>query len=502
MQPSYRPYPHQQVPPQRTPHSAGQRRGGIGPMMSSGPHHQVPLTQAQIAQQQQAAAIQVEMAKRRSRKPTDKNLPDNIDDCTVGDMATRYRELRDFERRLDATITRKRLDIVDSVNRSVKRWKTLRIWLTNTAEDQVWQGNGLNVDTFDFSSNLEPTYRVKIEGRLLDDDDDLDQDDDSEDNKGISDDPDRMEEDPKPKSPKAPKYRFSHFFKALSVDFPSSQKGIDQSVEWKKPERAGPSSSLPAAADFDELTFKRSGDENTNITINLHRHEEPERYAVSQDLEDIVDLSEATRQEIVMGIWEYIKLMGLQEDEEKRNFRCDDLLRKAFGVETGSIPKLHDYITPHLKPLPPVKLPYTIRLDEEFHKDPQPSIYDVRVAVDDPLREKMLSFLNNAGYANMLKEAASLDDQLAIIVQAIHVSKAKHAFLTSLSQDPATFVRDWLSSQKRDLDVIMGESMRGVGEDATGDEWRKGGKESIWSTINARESVNVLLAKQPVQPQR
>lgn len=114
----------------------------------------------------------------------------------------------------------------------------------------------------------------------------------------------------------------------------------------------------------------------------------------------------------------------------------------------------------------------------------------------------MLSFLNNAGYANMLKEAASLDDQLAIIVQAVHVSKAKHAFLTSLSQDPATFVRDWLSSQKRDLDVIMGESMRGVGEDATGDEWRKGGKDSIWSTINARESVNVLLAKQPIQPQR
>lgn len=96
--------------------------------MSSGPHHQVPLTQAQIAQQQQAAAIQVEMAKRRSRKPTDKNLPDNIDDCTVGDMATRYRELRDFERRLDATITRKRLDIVDSVNRSVKVRDTRRLW--------------------------------------------------------------------------------------------------------------------------------------------------------------------------------------------------------------------------------------------------------------------------------------------------------------------------------------------------------------------------------------
>ncbi|KAH9893743.1 hypothetical protein F4778DRAFT_294012 [Xylariomycetidae sp. FL2044] len=503
MQPGFRPYPQQQVP-QRTTHSTGQRRGGIGPMMSSGPHHQVPLTQAQIAQQQQQAAMQVEMAKRRSRKPTDKNLPDNIDSCTIGDMGLRYRGLRDYERRLDATMTRKRLDIVDSVNRSVK---TLRIWITNTAEDQVWQGNGLSVDTFDFSSNLEPTYRVKIEGRLLDDNDGLDrEDDDSEDSKDKADDPDRMEEDApsdtKPKSTKVPKYRFSHFFKALNVDFPANRKGVDQGVDWKKPERSGPSSNLPAAADFDELTFKRNGDENINITINLFRHEEPERYAVSPELEDIVDMSEATRQELVMAIWEYIKMMGLQEDEEKRSFRCDDLLKQAFHVEVGSIPKLHDYITPHLKPLPPVTLPYTIRLDEEFHKDPQATIYDVRVAVDDPLREKMVSFLNNSGYANMLKEVASLDDQLATIVQAIHVSKAKHAFLTSLSEDPTTFVSSWLSSQKRDLEVIMGESMKGTGQEATGDEWRKGGKDSIWSTINARESVNVMLSKQPSQPQR
>jgi SWI/SNF-related matrix-associated actin-dependent regulator of chromatin subfamily D len=166
----------------------------------------------------------------------------------------------------------------------------------------------------------------------LDDDDDLGKDDDDSEEKTKSEDADRMEEDgasAEKKPTKTPKYRFSHFFKALSVDFSSNRKGVDQSVEWKKPERSGPSSSLPAAADFDELTFKRSGDENINITINLFRHEEPERYAISPELEEVVDLSEATRQEVVMGIWEYIKLMGLQEDEEKRNFRCDEVLRKV-----------------------------------------------------------------------------------------------------------------------------------------------------------------------------
>lgn len=149
-----------------------------------------------------------------------------------------------------------------------------------------------------------------------------------------------------------------------------------------------------------------------------------------------------------------------------------------------------------------MQLPYTIRLDEQFHKDPQPTVYDIRVAVDDPLREKLSTFLSNAGYASMLKEVASLDEQLAIVIQAVHVSKAKHDFLKSLSEDPATYVRNWLSSQKRDLDVILGEAMRGGGEDATGDEWRKGGKESIWGTSNARESVNALLSRMPSQPQQ
>lgn len=204
--------------------------------------------------------------------------------------------------------------------------------MTNTAEDQVWQSSGLNVDTFDFSSNLEPTYRVKIEGRLLEDDDDLDKDDSGDETKpSEADNADKMDEDgdAKPKAIKAPKYRFSHFFKALTVDFPANRKGADQAIEWKKPERTGPSSNLPAAADFDELTFKRSGDENINVVINLHRHEDPERYALTPELEEIVDKPEATRQELVMAIWDYIKFMGLQEDEDKRIFRCDELLRKV-----------------------------------------------------------------------------------------------------------------------------------------------------------------------------
>lgn len=70
--------------------------------------------------QQQAQLQASDRAKLRSRKPTDKNLPEGVEECIIGDGVQRYKELRDLERRLDATMTRKRLDMTDTVNRHVK----------------------------------------------------------------------------------------------------------------------------------------------------------------------------------------------------------------------------------------------------------------------------------------------------------------------------------------------------------------------------------------------
>lgn len=221
-----------------------------------------------------------------------------------------------------------------------QRFKTMRIWITNTVEDQAWQGVGLGSVNFDYPLNKDATYRVKIEGRLLDDDDDLDKDDAEEGDKG-ADDGDKMETDApagdkgkeieaKPEAKPQAHSRFSHFFKAMTVDFQGARmrSGAEQSVDWKKPARTAANAN-DSALDFDELTFTRSGDGNANVTIQLFRDENPERFLVSDALADIVDETVATRADAVNSVWEYIQLMGLQEDEEKRQFRCDELLKKV-----------------------------------------------------------------------------------------------------------------------------------------------------------------------------
>jgi SWI/SNF-related matrix-associated actin-dependent regulator of chromatin subfamily D len=143
--------------------------------------------------------------------------------------------------------------------------------------------------------------------------------------------------------------------------------------------------------------------------------------------------------------------------------------------------------------LPPVKLPYTIRVDKDFHENPQPTIYDIRVSIDDPLRAALSSYLTNPLYAHNLREIASLNEHLAVLMLKLGNSKAKHNFFDSLSKNPTEFIAKWLSSQKRDLEVIAGEATRGGGEDASGDEWRKGGEDGIWGSENVRESVNLLV---------
>ena len=143
--------------------------------------------------------------------------------------------------------------------------------------------------------------------------------------------------------------------------------------------------------------------------------------------------------------------------------------------------------------LPPIKLPYTIRVDKEFHDNPEPTIYDIRVQVDDPIRDVLSSYLTNPEYAANLREIVNLNDHQALIIQKISNSKSKHMFFDSLSRSPTEFIAKWLSSQKRDLEIIAGEAMRGGGEDAKGDEWRRGGNSGIWGSENVRESVSLIV---------
>ncbi|KAJ5083712.1 hypothetical protein N7456_013139 [Penicillium angulare] len=474
------------------------QRSPATPRRAPGPG-QMPVAMPQHAMAPQYMAAQRPMqhipeAPRRARKPTDKNIPEGIEDVVIGEGVQQYKSLRDMEKRLDAAVVRKRLDIQDSISRTVKKYRTMRIWITNTVENQPWQGPGNNPGS--------GRYKVRIEGRLLDDNNDPISQNDGENGERDAAGDDAMDQDKseeeksKKSAPKKSTQRFSHFFKSVTIDFDKPTNAIPdevKSVHWSKPQVPPNATSVPPNAEFDSIQFARASQDNLNVTVSLVQDEAQERFKLSKELAEVLDVEEETRSGIVLGIWDYIQAMDLQEDEEKRTVRCDHRLRSIFGREQMFFPQIPESIAPHTSPIDPIKLPYTIRVDEDFHKDPTPTIYDIQVAVEDPLRAKMMAYMQNQQYTSGLRQIATLDDQVALIVQALTHSCARHSFFTALSKDPATFVNRWVNSQRRDLETILGDV--NAGGDASGPEFRRGGADSVWDSAVAQEAVRYMLAK-------
>ena len=82
-----------------------------------------------------------------------------------------------------------------------------------------------------------------------------------------------------------------------------------------------------------------------------------------------------------------------------------------------------------------------------------------------------------------------------MLIQALSAAQRKHSFLEGYAKDPVTFVRRWMGSQKRDLEVVLGESGRNEGEMGLGGEWRRGGGDGVWGTEQVREGVGLLVQK-------
>ena len=308
-------------------------------------------------QQREAARRSAEsnaMFKRRSEKPTDKNMPEGVEDLIVGDGVQQYKRLREVERKLDAVMMRKKLDQLESLHNAVKKYTTIRVWISNTVENQPWQGSQMDENAFDFNMGVEATYKVKIEGRVIPDEDDDASDKDSDDEEDETNGASKTREGettsqaPKPSAPRIlAKTKLSHFFKSITVDFDRNKNlqpdGTTQ-IEWKRPQLPTPTGPgpmvYPPGADFDCLEFERKGDENINCTINFYRDDTPERMQLSPALAAVLDTEEDDRPSVIMGLWEYIKAMGLSQDDDKRTFQCDDKLR---AVSTTPYPLPHSH---------------------------------------------------------------------------------------------------------------------------------------------------------------
>ncbi|KAK7205743.1 hypothetical protein BZA70DRAFT_276938 [Myxozyma melibiosi] len=404
----------------------------------------------------QAQAPQID--KRFVRRPVERNIPPKVE--ALIPEAKLYKDLRDVEQSMDATISRKRLDVEDMLAKGTKERRKLLLVISNTAVDQPWQTvDRLDENAFDFDIGTIPSWVLNITGRLVGDETPVD--------------------DPK-------HVLFTSYFQSIAVelDRPKELYPEGNVVVWSSHTKPG----MPPQPPTDNVEIKRKGDSDVNARISFYLKTSPERYKLSPALSNVLGgLQEQTRQEVVMGLWQYVKFHGLQDPDEKRSISLDDGLREVFNnQERLSFAQLIDYVGPHLLPLDPVVVDFTIRVDKDTMARGNEMTREITVEVDSPRRQQLQGILAN--WYDKQDEIHALDEQIGITIQELANSKLRRDFFTQMSSDPAGFINRWIGSQARDLEIVLGDREFQNEEVRRAEYYQNEDlKESIFLLVNGRK---------------
>lgn len=220
---------------------------------------------------------------KKKKKLADKILPQKVRDLVPESQA--YMDLLAFERKLDATIMRKRLDIQEALKRPMKQKRKLRIFISNTfypAKEPTdgGAGGGGGGDGGAAGNNADGTmasWELRVEGRLLED---------------TKSDPNKI------------KRKFSSFFKSLVIELDKDLYGPDNHlVEWHRSH---------TTQETDGFQVKRPGDRNVRCTILLLLDYQPLQFKLDPRLARLLGVHTQTRPVIISALWQYIKTHKLQ----------------------------------------------------------------------------------------------------------------------------------------------------------------------------------------------
>ncbi|XP_031439454.1 SWI/SNF-related matrix-associated actin-dependent regulator of chromatin subfamily D member 3b isoform X3 [Clupea harengus] len=348
-----------------------------------------------------------------------------------------YMDLLAFERKLDQTIMRKRVDIQEALKRPMKQKRKLRLYISNTF-------NPAKPDADDSDGSIA-SWELRVEGKLLDD-------------------------------PGKQKRKFSSFFKSLVIELDKDLYGPDNHlVEWHR---------TPTTQETDGFQVKRPGDVSVRCTLLLMLDYQPPQFKLDPRLARLLGIHTQTRSCIIQALWQYVKTNKLQDSHDKEYINCDKYFQQIFDCPRLKFSEIPQRLTNLLLPPDPIVINHVIRnsLAGTFRQFstagaapvgplsgpcsgakyvPSPGVdpndqkktacYDIDVEVEDPLKAQMSSFLLST--ANQ-QEIASLDNKIHETIESINQLKIQRDFMLSFSRDPKGYIQDWLKSQSRDLKLM------------------------------------------------
>ncbi|KAI3659578.1 hypothetical protein MP638_002026 [Amoeboaphelidium occidentale] len=395
-------------------------------------HRQAHPQQPQPQQQQQHYSTTVGTGQgAKKKRPNEKTLPMVLLQKDLPESQL-YMKLINQEKLLDALFVRKRLDIQEALTRVQKIKRKLRIFVSNTADNQPhFAQDDLNA-ALDFNAT-PPNWTLRITGKLLNGDGQT------------------VPNGPTASSVPGPLQslkdrKFTSFFKKIVIELDRSNELFSGNlVEWNKSQ---------AVSDTDGFELKRRGDQDVNARIMFYLDQVPEKFKLSPQLSSLLSLRAETKPQIVLALWNYIKVNKLQDPNDHKVIKCDDALKSVFSLPQFQFTQIADLIQYHLAPADPIVFEYTISVKEA--ESFAPYYLDVEVeAFEDPVRLQMLRFVTSQ---NLSKDYAMLDQQISRLMRQINIHRLRRDFFVAFSKDPVSFIERWIASQARDMEVTIGDN--------------------------------------------
>lgn len=350
-----------------------------------------------------------QMKAKKKKKVADKILPQRVRDLVPESQA--YMDLLAFERKLDATITRKRLDIQEALKRPMKQKRKLRIFISNT----FYPGKPAEGDETD---DIVPSWELRVEGRLLED--------------AAS---SKLSDSGKLKR------KFSSFFKSLVIELDKELYGPDNHlVEWHRTQNT---------QETDGFQVKRPGEQNVRCTVMLLLDFQPAQFKLDPRLARLLGVHTQTRPVIINALWQYVKTHKLQDQHEREYINCDKYLEQIFECKRMKFAEIPGKLHTLLMPAEPIVINHVITVEGPDAR--KTACYDIDVEIDDTLKQQMNSFLLSTQSQN---EIANLDNKIHETVETINQLKTNREFFLSFAKDPQEFINNWLISQTRDLKTM------------------------------------------------
>ncbi|TDH73445.1 hypothetical protein CCR75_006160 [Bremia lactucae] len=251
--------------------------------------------------------------------------------------------------------------------------------------------------------------------------------------------------------------KFSSYFRKASIELdPHSYS--DHMIEW--------TSFQKTSHEVDGLEITRVGSTAHTVKIKLLPAQTPERFTISSELEAAIGqyLGPAkayTKQDIVLAMWEYIKVRNLIKPDDCRVVFCDDRLLQILACVSLPFTSIIVALKKHLTPIGMIRLEYTLSLSTACNaKILDEKFFDVSVAATSELDEVRARALKECEemQQDQEKEMTLLKKQEVDLFERLQMYTRKKKWMTEFAQDPCGFMADVKTSQLADEEILVAET--------------------------------------------